>query len=141
MKAYKKGRIAKRVGAIMLASVMVATIIIFVPEDSAGAASGRPTIKEVRGREVDEITLPMKFERFAGDRVKMRISVTNLRTGERVKLEKKRKLNGEGRVDVRVKDLEPGTEYRFRVRMRKENGSTYSRSSDERFGSTKLVGQ
>lgn len=134
-----KNVLVKKIGAVTLAAALLFGFSPVVLDSYAKAS--RPSIKEVRGRKSDEIKLPIKYERFASKKVRIRISITNTRTGERWKSSHNRKLDSDGRVTIRIKDLDPGTLYSFRARVKKQNGGSYSESSKKRKGSTKLIGQ
>ncbi len=132
--------VSKKTGILALAVALLFGFSPFVL-DSYAEAKSRPSIKEVRGRQVEEIKLPIKYEKYADKKVRIKLSRTNTFTGEKVTTSHNRKLDDEGKVTLRVDDLNPGTLYSFRVRIKRDNGSSYSDSSKKRHGSTKYIGQ
>ncbi len=130
-----------KLGLSLGAIALLFGFAILVPFGDVNAKS-RPSIKEVRGRKVDQIKLPIKYEKYAGKKVRIKLQVKNAHTGELVRESKhNRKLDGEGRVTLKVKDLDPNTLYEFKVKIRKKSGGDYSDKSKKRLGSTKYVGQ
>jgi len=101
-------------------------------------AQAAPTIKEVKKREATEITLPVKYTNYAGKYVRIKLYKTNLFTGIETISKHNRTLNSDGRVDLRAKDLEPGTPYRFKIKIKRMDGGSgnYSKRSPARDGST-----
>ena len=135
----KISNIKKKIGATVLAFTMLFAFspIIF----GSYANASRPSIKEIRGRQADEVKLPIKYEKYAGKRVRIKIYRVNVFTGEEMVTKHNRKLDSEGRVTLRVDELNPGTLYEFKAKIKKENGGNYSDKSKKRKGSTKLIGQ
>jgi len=101
--------------------------------------ASKPSLKEVKGRQAMELKLPVKYEKYARKDVKIKLYVVNTRTGEEIISTHNRKLDKDGRVDLKVKNLDPGTEYKFKVKIKKESGGEYSDKSDSRKGSTRLL--
>ena len=119
----------------------VAFAVGFLPFFGAIAnASSKPSIREVSGREDTQLKLPVKYEKYASKRVKIKLYTKNLVTGEIRETTHNRKLDGDGQVTLKVRDLNPGTLYEFRVKIRKESGGNYSDKSSKREGSTRLLG-
>lgn len=106
-----------------------------------GVFASEPTIKEVRGRQVHELKLPIKYEKYAGKDVRIKLYTTNTFTGHEMVTTHNRKLDSEGKVTLRVDGLAPGTIYSFKVKVKKQSGGDYSDKSDGRQGSTKYIGQ
>ena len=135
----KISNISKKIGAAVLAFafILAASPLIF----NSYAQASRPSIKEVRGRQVDEVKLPIKYEKYASKRVRIKLYTTNLHTGEEMVTKHNRKLDSDGKVTLRVDELDPGTLYKFKVKIRKQSGGDYSDKSKKREGSTKYIGQ
>lgn len=124
-------------GALAIAFVFASSPLIF----SSYAQASRPSIKEVRGRQAYEVKLDLKYEKYAGDKVRIKLYRENLATGEETVTTHNRKLDDEGKVTLRVDELEPGTLYEFKAKIKKQSGGDYSDKSKGREGSTKLLGQ
>ena len=132
-------KLTKGIGGTALA---FAVLFAFSPMIFGSYASAsRPSIKEVRGRQVQEIKLPIKYEKYASKRVKIKLYRTNQMTGEEMVTTHNRRLDSDGRVNLRVDELNPGTLYQFKVKIKRENGGNYSDKSKGRKGSTKYIGQ
>ena len=133
----KISNIYKKIGASALAIMMLfaASPMIF----SSYAEASRPSIKEVRGRQTDEVKLDIKYDKYADKKVRIKLYRTNLMTGERMVTKHNRKLDDEGKVTLRVDELNPATLYEFKVKIRKQSGGDYSDKSKGREGSTKLL--
>lgn len=102
------------------------------------ASASSPSLKEVRGRKTTEIKLPIKYEKLAGKDVKIKLYTINVTTGKEMVSTHNRELDKNGKVTLRVKNLTPGMMYKFRVKIKKENGDNYSSKSDSVKGSTKI---
>ena len=129
----------KKIGATTLA---IAVMFAFSPiVFGSYANASRPSIKEVRGRQVEEVKLDIKYEKYASKRVRIKLYRTNLHTGEEMVTKHNRKLDSDGRVTLRVDDLNPATLYEFKAKVKKQSGGDYSDKSKGREGSTKYIGQ
>lgn len=132
-------KLTKRIGGTVLA---FAVLFAFSPMIFGSYANAsRPSIKEVRGRQVDEVKLDIKYEKYASKRVKIKLYRVNHFTGEEIVTTHNRKLDSDGRVTLRVDELNPGTIYEFKAKVKRENRGNYSDKSKKRIGSTKLLGQ
>lgn len=103
-------------------------------------AASEPSLKEVRSRKTTELKLPIKYEKYAKKDVTIKLYAINTRTGKEMVSTHDRELDKDGKVVLRVKNLEPGTVYKFKVKIKKESGGSYSDKSDTRKGSTKMLG-
>ena len=130
----------KKVGAATLAVAIMFAFSPFVLGSYANAGS-RPSIKEVRGRQTTEVKLDIKYEKYASDKVRIKLYRKNTITGEEMITKHNRKLDSDGRVTLRVDHLNPGTLYEFKAKIKKQNGGDYSDKSKKRIGSTKYIGQ
>lgn len=123
----------KTVSALLALSFLVGSIGLPVVVKASHDDDSDPKIKEVTDVTRTSVTLPIKYEKREGDRVVVRVSIENLKTGEKMVRNIKTRLNDdEGRKKIVVDGLEPGTEYKFKVKVRKAGGGDYSDSSDSR---------
>lgn len=121
--------------AVGVLAVMFSSLPILGQRD---ALAGTPSLKEVRGRQATEIKLPVKYRKYAKKKVRIKLYITNVYTGEQWTTGHNRKLDKDGRVNLRVDNLTPGTLYRFKVKIKKQNGGKYSHKSESRKGSTRF---
>lgn len=129
MNAFHKQAVA----AILSLAVVGLTSFSFPIGASASHEDSDPKIKEITERDRTSVTLPIKYEKREGDRVTVRVNVENLKTGEKFTRNIKTRLNDdEGRKKIVIDGLEPGTEYKFKIKIRKSGGGDYSDSSDSR---------
>lgn len=128
----------KQAAAALLVMAFVGSVSFGFPSDVfASHGDSDPKIKEITDRGRNWIELPIKYEKREGDRVVVRVSIENLKTGEKmVKNIKTRLHKDDGRKNITVDNLDPGTEYKFKIKVRKAGGGDYSDSSDSRKATT-----
>lgn len=131
--------LTKRIASSILAVSVFGLLTFGLPQGAfAKSESSDPTIKEITKRTSTSITLPIKFEKREGDRVNIKVSIQNVKTGEKSTQSFKVRLNkDDGRKKIVITNLKPSTEYKFKVKIKKRNDSKYSDWSDWRKASTK----
>lgn len=131
--------LVKKVASTVLAAGVISLVAFGFPSGAFASHDGGsdPKIKEIEKVTNSSVTLPIKFEKREGDRVLVRISVENLKTGEKFTQDVKVRLSkDDGRKKVMVTDLKAGTEYKFKVKIRKTGGGDFSDWSDSRKATT-----
>jgi hypothetical protein len=133
----KNSKIAK---TSLATGILAIALSVFTLFGQNHVLASEPGLKEVHGRQLTELKLPVKYEKYAKKDVRIKLYTKNLITGEEIISTHNRKLDSEGKVTLQVKDLNPGTLYSFKARIKKQNDSNYSSKSEGRKGSTKWVG-
>lgn len=134
MKNFKIAKTSLAMGALAIA---LSILPIF---GQNYVLASKPSLKEVHGRQLTELKLPVKYEKYAKKDVRIKLYAKNLITGEERVTTHNRKLDSDGTIILRVKDLNPGTLYDFKARIKKQNDRDYSSKSEGREGSTKWHG-
>lgn len=134
--------LAKKIGSTVLAVSVFSMLTFGFPSGAFASHSNDggsdPSIKEITKRTTTSITLPIKFEKREGDRVNIKVSIQNMKSGEKFTQSFKTRLNkDDGRKKIVITNLKSGTEYKFKVKIKKRNDSKYSDWSDSRKASTK----
>lgn len=72
------------------------------------------------------IVLKVKQSDLEKDRVRIKVRIEKIATGEKFYQTFNVKLSSDGEKKITIKDLNSGTEYKFKARIKEKNKSTYS---------------
>lgn len=86
------------------------------------------------------ISLPLKWSNWKNKSVDAVIRLTNMRTGREMLLTYDTHLNHDGRTNILITGLRPGTWYKLRARIAKENNHISTGYSDSKKVMTKILG-
>lgn len=83
------------------------------------------------------IVLNVKQSSLEKDKVTIKVRVEKVATGEKFDRTFKVKLSSEGKKKITIKDLKSATEYKFKAKIKKRSGGSYSEFSSFKKASTR----
>ncbi|KKP97371.1 MAG: hypothetical protein US25_C0003G0016 [Candidatus Moranbacteria bacterium GW2011_GWE1_36_7] len=110
---------------------------LFAAPVGAQAKAEKPKIAIV-DRNSNSMVLKVKQDDFEKDLVTIKMRVEKIATGEKFDRIFKVRLNEHGRKQVTIKDLTPGTKYKFMAKIKERGDNVYSNFSDSEKASTKI---
>lgn len=119
-----------------LAPSLLVAVFALSPFFVAEAAS-KPSIGGIIKKKSDNVTLEIKYGKLADKKVKVKVEITAVKTGKKTEKTYSDTLGSTGRADVKVKELKANTEYKFRIKVKRSNGGSYSSWSNSKKATTK----
>ena len=122
--------------AARLAPALLVAVFVLTPFFAAEAAS-KPTIRGIINKKSNSVTLEIKYSKFSSKKVKVQVEITTVKTAKKSTETHTDTLGSTGRANIKVTKLKSSTEYKFRFRVKKNSGGSYSSWSGYKITTTK----
>lgn len=93
---------------------------------AAQAASDRPSIKSIGDKTKNSVVLKIKDGDNEKDRMRMKVKITNKKTGEVTFQTFSVRLNKDGQKKLTITGLDQNTKYSFKVKDKRRAGGDYT---------------